>query len=54
MSDHSHVAHSPARVETPEAFLADRQRFWSSFTYFTLGSVVVVILLLVAMAFFLL
>ncbi len=54
MSDHSQVAHAQGRAETPEAFLADRQRFWSSFTHFTLGSVVSVIVLLVAMAIFLL
>ncbi len=56
MSDHSTTATaSPVtRVETPEAFLADRQRFWSGFTHFTLGSVISVIVLLVLMAIFLL
>jgi hypothetical protein len=54
MSEHSQVVHSPMRVETPEAFLADRQRFWNSFTHFTLGSVVVAVLVLVGMAIFLL
>jgi hypothetical protein len=54
MSDHSHAAHPPMRAETPEAFLADRQRFWSSFTHFTLGSVIFIIVLLVLMAIFLL
>lgn len=39
--------------ETPEAFLADRQRFWDSWTHFTLGSVIFIILLLIAMAVFL-
>jgi len=42
------------RAETPEAFLADRQRFWGSFTRFTLGSVIFIIVLLVLMAIFLL
>jgi hypothetical protein len=54
MSDHSHTAHPSMRTETPEAFLADRQRFWNGFTQFTLGSVIFVILLLVGMAVFLL
>jgi hypothetical protein len=40
--------------ETPEAFLADRQRFWDSWTHFTLGSVIAIIVLLVLMALFLL
>ena len=40
--------------ETPEAFLADRQRFWESWTHFTLGSIIFLVLLLVAMAVFLL
>jgi hypothetical protein len=40
--------------ETPEAFLADRQRFWSSWTHFTLGSVILVVVVLVLMALFLL
>jgi hypothetical protein len=54
MSEHSHAAHPPMRAETPEAFLADRQRFWASFTHFTLGSVIFIIVLLVLMAVFLL
>jgi hypothetical protein len=54
MSDHSHAVRSPMRVETPEAFLADRQRFWNSFTHFTLGCVVFAILVLIGMAVFLL
>jgi hypothetical protein len=56
MSDHSTTApHTPLRpVETPEAFLADRQRFWGSFTHFTLGTVISLIVLLVLMAIFLL
>jgi hypothetical protein len=54
MSEHSHAANPPAPAETPEAFLADRQRFWNGFTHFTLGSVIFIIVLLVAMAIFLL
>ena len=41
-------------AETPEAFLADRQSFWNGFTKFTLGAVIFIVLLLVAMAVFLL
>ena len=48
MSDHSHAAHPPTRAETPEAFLADRQSFWNGFTKFTLWSVILIVLLLVA------
>ncbi len=40
--------------ETPEAFLADRQRFWHAWTSFTLGSVIFLVLLLIGMAVFLL
>lgn len=54
MSDHGTIAHSTGPVETPEAFLADRQRFWSGFTHFTLGSVIFLVILLVLMAVFLL
>lgn len=39
---------------TEDAFLADRQKFWSSFTGFTTGSVIAVVALLVLMAIFLL
>jgi hypothetical protein len=54
MSEHSPAVRPPMLTETPEAFLADRQRFWNSFTHFTLGSVIFIILLLVGMAIFLL
>jgi hypothetical protein len=53
MSEQSHLQ-PPLQVETPEAFLADRQSFWHGFTIFTLGSVIVIVLLLVGMAVFLL
>ena len=54
MSDHATTAQPPSQAETPEAFLADRQRFWSGFTHFTLWSVIALIILLVGMAVFLL
>lgn len=53
MSDHATTAHPVTPVETPEAFLADRQRFWSGFTHFTLGVVIAIVILLVLMAIFL-
>jgi hypothetical protein len=53
MSDHSTTTYPAAPVETPEAFLADRQRFWSSFTHFTLGSVIFIVVVLILMAIFL-
>ena len=39
---------------TEQAFLADRQSFWNSFTTFTLGSVIAVAVILILMALFLL
>jgi hypothetical protein len=54
MSDHSTTIHPATPVETPEAFLADRQQFWSSFTHFTLGSVIFIATILILMAIFLL
>jgi hypothetical protein len=39
--------------ETQEAFLADRQKFWASFTSFTVGSVIFVVVLLALMGLFL-
>ena len=54
MSEHSHAASAQMGAETPEAFLADRERFWSGFTHFTLGCVIFVVLVLVLMAIFLL
>lgn len=49
---------SPANTEVPaagidEAFLADRNMFWSRFTTFTTGAVVAVAVLLIGMAVFL-
>jgi hypothetical protein len=54
MSEHSPAIVPPIEVETPEAFLADRQSFWNGFTKFTLGAVICIIVLLVGMAIFLL
>jgi len=53
MSGHtaSHQADVPT---TPEAYLADRQRMWSTFTGATLAGIIFVVLLLVGMAVFLL
>ncbi len=36
-----------------EAFVADRQIFWSRFTTFTTGAVIALVVLLIAMAVFL-
>ena len=52
MSQHTTTPTAP--VETPEAFLADRQSFWDGFTHFTQWSVVFIVMLLVLMAIFLL
>jgi hypothetical protein len=55
MADHSTTIDHlpPGGVETEEAFLADRQRFWGSFTHFTLGCVISIVVLLILMAIFL-
>ena len=52
MAEHqSTTFHGP---DTQEAFLADRKRFWGGFTSATFGTVVFLVLLLVAMGIFLL
>jgi hypothetical protein len=51
MAEHSTTASS---TEAPDAFFADRQRTWAAFTNTTVGVVIFVVLLLVAMAVFLL
>lgn len=38
---------------TEDAFLADRQKFWGSFTGVTMGAVIVMVLLLLGMLMFL-
>ena len=49
------MAHRPATPPvTEDAFLADRQAFWNSFTSFTTGSVIAIAVLLILMALFLL
>ena len=53
MSDHSSTVSTTPQVETPEAFLADRQSFWNGFTRFTLVVVIFLVLLLIGMAVFL-
>jgi hypothetical protein len=39
--------------ETPEAFLADRRKFWTSFTHFTIGSAIFLAVVLALMGLFL-
>ena len=51
MAEQSTRFHGP---DTQEAFLADRQRFWGGFTHATVGTVIFMVVLLVAMATFLL
>lgn len=51
MAEQSTIFQGP---DTPEAFVVDRQRFWHGFTNVTLGSLIFMVLLLVAMAVFLL
>ena len=51
MADQTSVA---TRTESPDGFLADRQRFWDAFTRFTMFAVVAVAVVLILMAIFLL
>ncbi len=53
MSGHS-VSRQDDIPTTPEAFFADRQRMWSTFTGATLAGIIFVVLLLIGMAVFLL
>jgi len=52
------MAHTPAPVAqspiTEEAFLADRQRFWSSWCGFVLTCAIAIVAILILMAIFLL
>ena len=50
MDEHTTVA---TQAVTPDAFLADRQRFWMSFTRFTTYVAILVVLILVLMRLFL-
>lgn len=45
--------HPTQGANIDEAFVADRQKLWSSFTSFTMYAVIAVVVLLIAMAFFL-
>ena len=49
------MAHSPTTTDPIQEadFLADRERFWHGWTHFTTGAVIFLVLLLVAMAVFL-
>ena len=55
MSDHvhSHEATEATLPLTPDAFIADRQRFWDSFTRFVVTSAISIAVLLVLLAIFL-
>lgn len=44
---------TPAPPTTPEAYLADRQRFWSAWTHFVTASLGFVVVVLILMAIFL-
>lgn len=55
MSDHAHPAepHDTEIPLTPDAFIADRQRFWQGFTRFVVTMTGAVVLLLILLALFL-
>jgi hypothetical protein len=54
MADTHAGAAAPALAPvTEEAFLADRLKFWTSFTSFTTGAVIALVILLILMAIFL-
>jgi hypothetical protein len=44
---------STASPVTQEAFVADRMKFWHTFTHFTVGTVITMAVLLIGMAIFL-
>lgn len=54
MSGHHSTSTHFTGPTTPEAYLADRQRMWSSFTGAAMAGTIFVVLLLIAMAVFLL
>lgn len=62
MADHAHIADHghleeigrPSAPLTPDAFIADRQRFWVSFTRFVVTCTAGVVILLLLLALFLL
>jgi hypothetical protein len=50
------MAQTPSSSTAPlteDALIADRQKFWTSFTSFTTGAVIVVAVVLILMALFL-
>ncbi len=53
MADTATLPNSESSPIGAEAFLADRQAFWGSFTHFVTGGVIAVIVLLILMAIFL-
>ncbi len=54
MSGHHSASTQFTGPTTPEDFLADRQRMWSGFTGATLAGIIFMVVLLIAMAVFLL
>lgn len=50
---HLHEASEATLPLTPDAFIADRQRFWMSFTRMVVASASAVVVLLVLLALFL-
>lgn len=54
MSGHHSTSSQLAAPATLDAYFADRQRMWSTFTGATLAGIIFVVLLLVGMAVFLL
>ncbi len=53
MADTTTLSDSQPSPIPVEAFIADRQAFWSSFTHFITGGVIAVVVLLILMALFL-
>jgi hypothetical protein len=50
MADRINLTPEPAGPTTVEAFVADRQHFWGSFTQFIVAGVVAVIVILLFLA----
>jgi len=55
-ADHAHIQALPRASAplTPDAFIADRQRFWVSFTHFVVTCTAGVVIILLLLALFLL
>ena len=47
------VTPQPSGPNTPEAFIADREVFWTRFTRFIVLALIVVVIVLIGMAIFL-